>query len=190
MINPLELFQADRSRAREAGDPMAVVCVLATVDSDGQPEARTLVLRQVEDSLALFIHQSSPKWQQIQRGAAITTYWPSTEIQYRIRFTTQPVNPELVATSWQLRPDTPKRMDWFYDLQQPQSSTVASREALQQALDRLAVTEPLRAPTTARGLLIEPSEFERLDLNELSGLHDRRRYSLVNGAWQESILVP
>ena len=55
MTTPLELFQADRSRAREAGDPMAAVCVLATVSDEGQPEARTLVLRLVEEQLALFM---------------------------------------------------------------------------------------------------------------------------------------
>ena len=65
---------------------MAAVCVLATVDEDGRPEARTLVLRQVEDDLALFMHTSSPKWQQLQHGGSINTYWPSVEIQYRMHY--------------------------------------------------------------------------------------------------------
>jgi pyridoxine/pyridoxamine 5'-phosphate oxidase len=187
----MEQFKADRARAREAGDPMAAVCVLATVDNNGLPDARTLVLRQVEDTLALFMHESSPKWQQIQNTAAIiNTYWPSIEIQYRIRFTTRPVDPEVVAASWQFRPDTPKRMDWFYDLEQPQSTVVESREALVQALDNLSVPEPLEAPASARGLLLDPNMIERLDLNELSGLHDRKRYTLINEQWQETVLVP
>lgn len=190
MSTPLELFQADRARAREAGDPMAAVCVLATVSDDGQPQARTLVLRQVEDKLALFMHDSSPKWRQLQNSGLINAYWPSIEIQYRMRFTSHPVDPELVAASWQFRPDTPKRMDWFYDLEQAQSTPVASREALEQALDNLPISEPLSAPKTARGLLIDPWEIERLDLNQLSGLHDRRRYTLEGGRWHETVLVP
>lgn len=190
MTTPLELFQADRSRAREAGDPMAAVCVLATVSDEGQPEARTLVLRLVEDQLALFMHDSSPKWEQIKNGGLVTTYWPSIEIQYRLRVTSHPVDPDLVAKSWQFRPDTPKRMDWFYDLEQGQSTPIASREALEQALDNLPVAEPLLAPKSARGLLIDPWEIERLDLNQLSGLHDRRRYTLEDGRWHETVLVP
>ena len=101
MNKPIEKFQADRARARDAGDPMAAVCVLATVDEDGRPEARTLVLRQVEDDLALFMHTSSPKWQQLQHGGSINTYWPSVEIQYRMHFTTLPIDHAVVAARWQ-----------------------------------------------------------------------------------------
>ena len=190
MNSPLELFQIDRARALEAGDPMAAVCVLATVDEYGQPEARTLVLRQVEDDLALFVHESSPKWQQIQRGGSINTYWPSIEIQYRMQCSTVPIDPAVVAASWQYRPDTPKRMDWFYDLKQPQSTVIGSRKELEQGLGELTLPDPLTAPNTARGLLVKPTRLERLDLNEPSGLHDRRRYTLVGTQWQEDILVP
>lgn len=190
MTTPLDLFQSDRARAREAGDPMAAVCVLATVAEDGKPEARTLVLRQVEDDLALFMHESSPKWRQLQNGGSINTYWPSIELQYRMQFTTVPIDPSVVAASWQYRRETPKRMDWFYDLKQPQSTPIASREQLQLGLDELSLPEPVTAPATARGLLIKPTQLERLDLNELSGLHDRRRYNLVGMQWQEVVLVP
>ena len=127
VTSPIEQFQADRARAREAGDPMAAVCVLATADEHGHPEARTLVLRQVEEDLALFMNSSSPKWQQLQQGGSINTYWPSIEIQYRMRFTTQLIDPAVVAASWQYRPDTPKRMDWFYQLQQAASHTPVGR---------------------------------------------------------------
>lgn len=190
VTSPIEQFQADRARAREAGDPMAAVCVLATADEQGHPEARTLVLRQVEEDLALFMHASSPKWQQLHQGGSINTYWPSIEIQYRMRFTTQPIDPAVVAASWQYRPDTPKRVDWFYDLQQPQSTTIGSRAELEQSLNNLSLPDPITAPTSARGLLIKPTMLERLDLNELSGLHDRRRYTLTGAEWLEEVLVP
>jgi pyridoxamine 5'-phosphate oxidase len=187
---PIEKFQADRARARDAGDPMAAVCVLATVDEDGRPEARTLVLRQVEDDLALFMHTSSPKWQQLQHGGSINTYWPSVEIQYRMHFTALPIDQAVVAASWQYRPDTPKRMDWFYDLKQAQSTPIGSRDELKQGLDSLSLPQPITAPKSAGGLLLKPTMLERLDLNELSGLHDRRRYTLVDVEWQEEVLVP
>ena len=45
--DPLLRFQEDRRKARDAKDPMAAVCVLATVDEDGLPQARTLVLRDI-----------------------------------------------------------------------------------------------------------------------------------------------
>ena len=64
-------FAADRAAAREAKDPMAAVCVLATVDENGMPQARTLVLRDIPEGLAIYINASSPKWQQSQERVAI-----------------------------------------------------------------------------------------------------------------------
>ena len=74
--NPLLRFQEDRRRAREAEDPMAAVCVLATVDKNGVPQARTLVLRDIAEGLAIYINASSPKWQQCQDIVVIQTWWP------------------------------------------------------------------------------------------------------------------
>mgnify|MGYP001421692353 FL=1 len=96
----------------------------------------------------------------------------------------------VVAASWQYRPDTPKRMDWFYDLKQAQSTPIGSRDELKQGLDSLSLPQPITAPKSAGGLLLKPTMLERLDLNELSGLHDRRRYTLVGVEWQEEVLVP
>ena len=81
-------------------------------------------------------------------------------------------------------------MDWFYDLQQPQSTTIGSRAELEQTLNNLSLPDPITAPISARGLLIKPTMLERLDLNELSGLHDRRRYTLTGAEWLEEVLVP
>ena len=61
--NPLLRFQEDRRP--EAEDPMAV-CVLATVDKNGIPQARTLILRDIAEGMAVYINASSPKWQQCQ----------------------------------------------------------------------------------------------------------------------------
>ena len=79
--NPLLRFQEDRQKARDANDPMAAVCVLASVDGNGLPQARTLVLRDIPQGLAIYISASSPKWQQVQDVIAIQTRWPSLQEQ-------------------------------------------------------------------------------------------------------------
>ena len=43
--DPTLALGADRARARELGDDNAELCWLATVDEDGWPQVRTLVLR-------------------------------------------------------------------------------------------------------------------------------------------------
>ena len=66
VMSPIEQFQADRARAREL--TMAAVCVLATADEHGPPGA-DLVLRQVEEDLALFMNSSSPSGNNSKGGS-------------------------------------------------------------------------------------------------------------------------
>ncbi|HCG71248.1 MAG TPA: hypothetical protein DE147_12335 [Gammaproteobacteria bacterium] len=186
---PLQRFYQDRQSARKAQDPMAAVCVLATVDSTGQPQARTLVLRDVPEGLAIYINASSPKWQQSQGRVVIQTWWPSVQIQYRMQATCQELPAEHIAESWQLRPDVPQRLDWLYQ-QQAQGSVVSDREELLQRLQDAPAPQPLVAPEGARGLLLIPDEVERLDLNQDNGVHDRLRYELRGDTWQMHTLIP
>jgi pyridoxine/pyridoxamine 5'-phosphate oxidase len=180
---------------------MAHVCVLATVDQQGRPQARTLVLRNVDHNgsprLALFINANSPKWAELanSNSACVQVYWPSVELQYRMQVQTEALDPKVVAASWQFRPDAPKKMDWLYQ-QQAQSTAVADRAQLLKQLDQLATPEPLVAPEAAKGLLIQVTEIERLDLTQSNGVHDRTLYTLRQQGqegqreWYKQTLVP
>ena len=109
--NPLQLFKLDQQAAKNQKDPYAGLCVVSTINKDMQPQSRTLVLREVEGSLAIFINKSSPKWNELKNGIAVQTYWASTQVQYRMSVSTKPVNKKIIKESWQLRPDIPKKMD-------------------------------------------------------------------------------
>lgn len=189
MTDPLALLTADRERARALEDPCAGLCTLANVDAAGHPDARTLVLRDMSGRLAIFVNATSPKFPELVRVSAVV-WLPSLNVQYRLRATTSPVPQDQVAESWQFRPEAPKRMDWLYALRQPQSSAIADRQTLLEALAALSLPEPLVAPDSAQGLYLEVTEVDRLDLNQANGVHDRRRYQLAEGQWQESVLVP
>ena len=220
-MNPIAWFHQDRAQARTKGDPCAELCALATVNADGAPAVRTLVLRDLEGEsppdqaeaevrLAVFINDSSPKWPAMQRVSALV-YLPSLKVQYRLSCTSEPVPEALVHSRWQERPDAPKRMDWYY-AQRPQSSPVASRKQLLDEVEGLKVPSPLIAPSSARGLYLNPFDIERLDLNQANGIHDRRRWhrpapssprvgeppkanaqpaaSILDGGWTQATLVP
>ena len=192
-MDPLALFKSERILAREAQDPMANLC---TVGSNGAgngteaPEMRTLVLRDVGEDLAIFINATSPKWPELQNTASVLTYWPSTQIQYRLLAHTLPVASQLVAESWLLRPDAPKKMDWFYTTKMPQSAKAGTRQALLEQVNALSPPEPLVAPDTAQGLVLKPFRIERLDLTQDNGIHDRTLYVHSEGAWTVETLVP
>lgn len=189
-MNPLDQFLHDLNLARAAADPMANLCTVANVDATGQVQQRTLVLRQVDGQLAIFINATSPKWPHLQNTASLLTYWPSVQVQYRIHATTSEVAAELVKESWQLRPDAPKHLDWFYSNQAPQSSDIGDRESLLSQLARQTLPTPLIAPDTAQGLLLHPTRVERLDLTQDNGVHQRTHAILVNDRWQQTTLVP
>lgn len=190
--NPLMQLINDRNAARDQGDPCANLCTAATVDRHGDPQARTLVLREIEDRLAVFGNNTSPKWPQLSAGAAvaIVVWLPSLQLQYRLACQTEPIPAQIVHESWELRGKPPKRMDWYYTHQQPQGSQVADRDTLLQQLQALDLPDPLVAPETASGLYLVPHSIDRLDLNQADGVHDRRRFELIGRAWVESVLVP
>ena len=188
-MDPLARFKADRDRARAQQDPMANLC---TVGNQGEAttELRTLVLRDVGDELAIFINATSPKWSALQQNAGVLTYWPSIQVQYRMSVDTKHVAEAIVAESWQLRPDAPKQMDWFYTTVQSQSSAIGTREDLLAQTNAMTLKEPLVAPETAQGLILTPYKIERLDLTQENGIHDRTSYEFKDGAWTETTLVP
>ena len=187
MADPIALLHADRAAARAANDPNANACVLATVEGGG-PQARVLVLRDVDARLGVFFNGSSPKHGQIGQSetVAAVVYLPSRAVQYRLTCRLEAIPAATVRASWELRPPIPKRLDWLYE-RHPQGSTVPSRARL---VELLNAPSPGTAPATALGYYLLPNAVDRLHLEQPDGIHDRRRFTLVGGAWREEVLVP
>ncbi|MBX3705901.1 MAG: pyridoxamine 5'-phosphate oxidase family protein [Pseudomonadales bacterium] len=190
--DPLERLRADRARAFEVGDPCAGLCTVASVDAAGHPAARTLVLRELEGRFAVFTNRTSPKWTQFERSAtvAVVVWLPMLNLQYRLQCTTHPVPDALVHASWLLRPDVPKRLDWFYTTAASQGTVIADRRALLDGLAGVSLPEPLTAPPTAAGRYLEPHSIDRLDLAQPDGVHDRRHFEWRGNDWVETVRVP
>ncbi|NIP16561.1 MAG: hypothetical protein GWM88_18155 [Pseudomonadales bacterium] len=191
-MDPLALLARDRAEARRLEDPCANLCTVASVDSAGAPQARTLVLRDVNERLAIFANETSPKWHEISLNVQISVvvWLPILNLQYRLRCSTERVPAHIVHDSWHQRPEQPKRLDWFYTRHLPQSSRLPDRETLLEHLARIDLPEPLTPPQTAAGLYLLPTTVERLDLNQSNGIHDRRHFELSDTGWEQSVLVP
>lgn len=193
MTDPLALLTHDRTAAHESGDPWANLCVLTTIADDGAPEARVLVLRDIDGALGVFVNATSPKARELDnsREATVLTYLSSIGVQYRLRARLEPMPPHIVRDSWHLRPDIPKVMDWVYATRAPQSSPVASRDALMTLFDEVGgeLPDPPVAPEQAQGLYIVPTRIDRL---QLAGdrVHDRHLYRHTPHGWDEQVLIP
>lgn len=186
--DPLARLKEDRGRARDQQDPMAGVAIVASVTTAGEPAARTLVLRDLDAELALFINETSPKMAEFEASEtiALVVWLPSIQIQYRLTARLEAIPTDVVHESWQLRPDPPKKMDWVYQ-RHPQSTEIASRDAL---LDVLPDEVPANAPDTAVGFFLRVDLLERLDLGQANGVHDRRLFRRTETGWREAVLVP
>jgi pyridoxamine 5'-phosphate oxidase len=193
MTDPLALLADDRKKARAANDPWASLSVLATIDAIGEPQARVLVLRDIDTRLAVFINGTSPKHAELQFSSRCTAllFLASLGVQYRLAVSLEPMPPEIVRRSWLDRPRIPKVMDWLYERVQPQSSAVASRDALNERFAELDAQLPatVEAPPHALGYYLKVERVERLELAN-DRVHSRRRFERSGATWTANELIP
>lgn len=188
--DPLGLLRDDRAKAASLHDPLCNRCFLATVNDYGNPEIRTLVIRDIEGRMGVFVNGSSPKCQQLENSTSVSImmYFESIAVQYRIQTQLSPIESVLVHEMWLNRPDVSKKLDYLYETF-PQSSQLDNRERLLGSLEGMAL--PQSAPSTAMGFYFDPMQsIERLLLDQSDGLHVRTFFERHRSSWREQQLVP
>ena len=194
-MDPIERIQADRQDARNNDDPNAGLCFLALSES-GKPSVRTLVLRDVNtDGFTLFINKTSPKWSIIQSNnkAEILIWYNNSQTQYRINGLIEELTLSVIEQNWHRRPVESKYMDYAYQSLGPQSSKVNSRGDLVEHIEGLKEAhseKEMVTPESAAGIVLRPEVIEILALNSPNRIHDRQHFSLINGKWQSTQLIP
>lgn len=187
-VDPIALLRADRLEAAKQKDPNGNLCACATVAA-GEPQVRTLVLREIEGRFGLFVNCHSPKHAEFaaSQTVQVLVHLPSVAVQYRLTCGLEAMPSATVHASWRQRPPVPRKLDWLY-AQQPQSSPIPSREWLLAAVAGTA--DAPEAPTSAAGYYLLPRCVERLHLNLGDEPHDRRRYTLADDGWRSEVLMP
>ena len=164
---------------------------LATVDADGRPHCRVLLLKALDErGFTFFSNYDSAKGEQLAARpfAAMTLFWPSLERQVRIEGRVERVSAEESDAYFQVRPLGSRLGAWA----SPQSRIIADRGELERLLaetqERFLNTAP-HCPEHWGGyrLLAERIEFWQ---GRPSRLHDRLNYRLVDGNWQRERLAP
>ena len=188
--DPVELFLQEREFARSKDDPLATYCFVATVDDEGNPSIRTVVLRILDGQLGLFVNASSPKCRDFSISGCIEvlTFFCSVNVQYRFQAQLRLIDPSIVKEFWANRPAVAKKLDAIYGTH-PQSTPIESRETLVNLVE--STTIPDVAPDSAMGFYLKPIlKVERLALDQSDGVHDRRLYRSQAGKWTGETLVP
>lgn len=187
--DPLQLFSAlfDRA-ARECAEPDAMV--LSTVDADGRPSARYVLLKDADQSGFVFytnVESRKARAMAANPFAALTFYWPPTT-QVRIEGDVERMPDADADAYFATRPRGSQIGAWASD----QSAELESRAALELRVSEIEnrfANVPITRPPFWIGYRVVPRsiEFWTRDPNRL---HDRVVFRRDNGAWTRSLLYP
>lgn len=188
---PFALFGGWFGQAVEVESTEANAMMLATVDAQGQPHLRTLLLKGFDErGFVFFTNYQSAKGQQLATSpaAAMTFWWHDLERQVRIEGLVEQASAEESDAYFHSRPEGSRLGAWA----SPQSQVIDSREVLEQRLEAVqAQYADAAAPRPPHwgGYRLVPTLIEFWQ-GRPSRLHDRLCYRLVEGNWVRERLAP
>lgn len=173
--------------------PMPEAICLATVDQDGMPDARMVLLRgHGPDGFRFYTNYGSNKAAQLdgQGVAALCLYWKEFDRQIRIRGKVKRATAEDSDAYYFSRPPLHRLGAWA----SPQSQPIDSREELEKRLaeveQRFADDEDVPRPENWGGYVLEPEAIEFWQ-GRIGRLHDRFTYTPDSaGGWTIQRLGP
>lgn len=188
--DPFVLFREWLEAAVAAEVPEPNAMTVCTVDQDGQPAARILLLRDYgPDGLQFFTNYLSRKGREIAASPRVSLlfFWPLMERQIRIEGTVAKTSSEASDAYFNSRPYE-SRLGAHASLQ---SETIAGPEVLTKRMEELRKQYPTDVPRPEHwgGYNLVPQAFEFWQ-GRPSRLHDRIRFNLTEGTWSRRRLSP
>jgi pyridoxamine 5'-phosphate oxidase len=162
-------------RDRTPDDPNAMV--LVTVDADGRPSARNVLLKGIDDgAFVFFTNYESRKARAIGHEARVTLLfsWLVLGQQYIVDGTAARLGAAASDAYWATRPRGSKIGAWA----SPQSSVVGDRAELEERYAAIAAQyegDDIPRPAHWGGYRVEP-DFIELWQGRQNRMHDRLRY--------------
>ena len=189
--DPYELFDEWFKQAGVAGTPQPDAMTLATVSARGEPSARMVLFKGLEDGAFLFYtNYASRKGRDLagNRRAALVFFWPQVRHQVRASGSVRRLSRADSAEYFHSRP----RGAQLSALASRQSRVVRSRAVLEDAVVKLAKRhlDEVPLPEDWGGYALTPRWVEFWE-NREDRLHDRIRYvRKAGGGWRMERLSP
>ena len=189
--DPLLLFRHwfDEALAAQALEVNAMA--LATVSPDGEPAARTVLLKGFDDEgFVFYTNYESAKARDLEAHprACLLFFWGELERQVRITGRVSRVTHDETAEYFQARPRESQIGAWV----SPQSRVIPHRRVLEENFDSLAAHyegEFVPVPSFWGGYRVTPEKIEFWQ-GRPSRLHDRLLYTRGETGWVRVRLAP
>lgn len=188
---PMAQFEIWLQQALTANlqDPTAMV--VATVDEQGQPSQRIVLLKDSnEDGFVFFTNLGSRKAQELKQNKKISLHfpWHSLERQVIVYGEAEPLTTKENMAYFVSRPKESQLAAWA----SRQSHPISSRKMLMATFERMKQKfsdGEMPTPDFWGGYRVKPAKVEFWQGGEFR-LHDRIMYTKSDGQWQTQRLAP
>ncbi len=187
---PLQQFEQWLDQALRAAIPEPNAMTLATVDADGRPSTRIVLLKGYDArGIVWYTNYESRKGRElaVNPQAALQFHWVELERVVRIEGRVEQVEAELSDEYFASRPLDSRIGAWA----SPQSEVIESRAVLVANAAKFGVKFALHPPRPPHwgGYRLRPDYWEFWQ-GRKSRLHDRLRYRLQGEDWVRERLAP
>ncbi len=188
--NPIDQFHIWFDQAQHAELPEPNAMTVASVDANGKPSARVVLIKEVtQDGFVFFTNYESRKGQALTANphAALLFFWPELERQIRIEGSVTKLSAEESDAYFHSRPLDSRIGAWA----SPQSQVITSRTQLVTKAAEYALKFALNPPRPPHwgGFRVKHEVLEFWQ-GRPSRLHDRIQYVLEDGQWKIQRLAP
>lgn len=189
--DPLILFKQWFDEANHAEVIDANAMTLSTIDTEGKPQGRIVLLKGVENGQFIFYtNYNSNKGQDLEANpvAALTFYYKELNRQIRIAGKVEKCNSEVSDNYFASRPLKSRIGAWVSD----QSQAIPSRIYLMRKFAKFGLKnlgQTIKRPAHWGGYELTPDYIEFWQ-GRPNRLHDRIEFKLEEGHWQSKRLAP
>jgi pyridoxamine 5'-phosphate oxidase len=189
--SPLDQFNLWFSEALKSGVMEVNAMNLSTVDINGRPNARIVLLKGVDSGFVFFTNYESKKGNELKNNpfVALTFFWPELERQVRCLGTVEKITSEESDEYFFSRPFESQIGAWA----SPQSSPIEDRSIIEnrwKSFHQEFSEKNISRPNHWGGFRVIPNEIEFWQ-GRPSRLHDRIRYvKNKNEDWDKIRLAP